>query len=122
MMTLYSAVPRLTCLMFGIVFALLEASATTNIILIVTDDQRWDATGFMQERMSSLGRTARFPWMEGNTKKVTIIVHLGYLYLSFTLARDTPQIYDVNSFCFVTFQQASVPVTLPGRASRKCVC
>ena len=48
-------------------FALLEAKATTNIILIVTDDQRWDATGFMQERMSSLGRIPRFPWMENNT-------------------------------------------------------
>ena len=66
-MSLDSAVPRLTYLIFGIVFALLEASATTNIILIVTDDQRWDATGFMQERMPSLGRTARFPWMENHT-------------------------------------------------------
>ncbi|MEC7487580.1 MAG: sulfatase-like hydrolase/transferase, partial [Verrucomicrobiota bacterium] len=46
---------------------LLEASANTNIILIVTDDQRWDATGFMQERMPSLGRIARFPWMRGST-------------------------------------------------------
>ena len=62
-----SAVSRLTCLVCVSAFALLEASASTNIILIVTDDQRWDATGFMQERMSSLGRTARFPWMEDNT-------------------------------------------------------
>jgi arylsulfatase A-like enzyme len=62
-----SAVSRFTSLTFVIVFSLSELSATTNIILIVTDDQRWDATGFMQERMSSLGRTARFPWMEGNT-------------------------------------------------------
>ena len=50
-----------------IVCVLLEASANTNIILIVTDDQRWDATGFMQERMPSLGRIARFPWMRGST-------------------------------------------------------
>jgi arylsulfatase A-like enzyme len=64
---LNSAVFRFTYLIFGIVFALLEAKATTNIILIVTDDQRWDATGFMQERMSSLGRIPRFPWMENNT-------------------------------------------------------
>ena len=72
-MSLDSAVPRLTYLIFGIVFALLEASATTNIILIVTDDQRWDATGFMQERMPSLGRTARFPWMENHTPNLSLI-------------------------------------------------
>jgi arylsulfatase A-like enzyme len=62
-----SAVSRFTYLVVVIAFALLEASASTNIILIVTDDQRWDATGFMQERMPSLGRTARFPWMVNNT-------------------------------------------------------
>ena len=67
MRLLDSAVSRFTCLVFVIAFALLEASASTNIIIIVTDDQRWDATGFMQERMPSLGRTARFPWMQGNT-------------------------------------------------------
>ena len=67
MRLLDSVVLRFTCLVCVIAFSLLEASASTNIILIVTDDQRWDATGFMQERMSSLGRTARFPWMEGNT-------------------------------------------------------
>ena len=61
------ALSRFTCLVVVVAFALLEASANTNIILIVTDDQRWDATGFMQARMSSLGRTARFPWMQGNT-------------------------------------------------------
>jgi arylsulfatase A-like enzyme len=32
-----------------------------NFIVIVTDDQRWDSTSFMQSRMASLGRTARFP-------------------------------------------------------------
>ena len=67
MRLLDSVVLRFTCLVCVIAFSLLEATASTNIILIVTDDQRWDATGFMQERMSSLGRTARFPWMEGNT-------------------------------------------------------
>ena len=67
MRLLDSAVSRFTCLVFVIAFALLEASASTNIILIVADDQRWDATGFMQERMPSLGRTARFPWMKNNT-------------------------------------------------------
>ena len=69
MQLLDHAVYRFTCLVLVLAFALLEASANTNtnIILIVTDDQRWDATGFMQERMPSLGRTARFPWMENNT-------------------------------------------------------
>ncbi len=36
---------------------------TPNFIVIVTDDQRWDATSFMQGRMASLGRTARFPYI-----------------------------------------------------------
>ena len=67
MISIDYTVSRFTCLIFVIAFSLSELSATTNIILIVTDDQRWDATGFMQERMPSLGRTARFPWMEGNT-------------------------------------------------------
>ncbi|MEC8190321.1 MAG: sulfatase-like hydrolase/transferase [Verrucomicrobiota bacterium] len=62
-----SAVSRFIYLIYVIVFSISELSATTNIILIVTDDQRWDATGFMQERMPSLGRTARFPWMENHT-------------------------------------------------------
>ena len=66
MRLLESLVSRFTHLLL-IIFVLLEASANTNIILIVTDDQRWDATGFMQGRMSSLGRTARFPWMQNNT-------------------------------------------------------
>ena len=35
----------------------------TNIIVIIPDDQRWDATSFMQGRMASLGRIARFPWL-----------------------------------------------------------
>lgn len=34
-----------------------------NFIVIVTDDQRWDATSFMQQRMASLGRTPRFPYL-----------------------------------------------------------
>ena len=67
MISFDSAVSRFTHLIYVIVLSLSELSASTNIILIVTDDQRWDATGFMQERMPSLGRTARFPWMEGNT-------------------------------------------------------
>ena len=67
MRILESIVSRYTYPFLIILCVLLEASANTNIILIVTDDQRWDATGFMQERMSSLGRTARFPWMQGNT-------------------------------------------------------
>ena len=62
-----SAVSRFTYLIYVIVFSISDLSATSNIILIVTDDQRWDATGFMQERMPSLGRTARFPWMENHT-------------------------------------------------------
>lgn len=38
-----------------------------NFIVIVTDDQRWDATSFMQSRIASLGRTARFPYLASPT-------------------------------------------------------
>jgi len=44
-----------------------EDFSGTNIIVIVPDDQRWDATGFMQDRIDSLGRTARFSWISGYT-------------------------------------------------------
>ena len=39
------------------------ANQNTNIIVIIPDDQRWDATSYMQGRMASLGRIARFPWL-----------------------------------------------------------
>lgn len=38
-----------------------------NFIVIVTDDQRWDSTSFMQQRMPLLGRTARFPYLASPT-------------------------------------------------------
>lgn len=34
-----------------------------NFIVIVTDDMRWDATSFMQQRIAAQGRTARFPYL-----------------------------------------------------------
>lgn len=45
----------------------LYASDSPNIIVIIADDHRWDATDFMQSRMDDLGRTARFPWLVGTT-------------------------------------------------------
>ncbi|MCU0793303.1 MAG: sulfatase-like hydrolase/transferase [Opitutaceae bacterium] len=35
--------------------------------MIVPDDHRWDAIGYMQERIASEGRVARFPWFAGRT-------------------------------------------------------
>jgi N-acetylglucosamine-6-sulfatase len=43
------------------------ARSSPNFIIIVPDDQRWDATGFMQQRMADQGRVARFPWFIGHT-------------------------------------------------------
>ncbi len=43
-----------------------EPARRPNIIVMMTDDQRWDATGRMQQVMQSLGR-ARFPWIIGQT-------------------------------------------------------
>jgi N-acetylglucosamine-6-sulfatase len=38
-----------------------------NFLVIVPDDHRWDAIGYMQERMAAEGRVARFPWFVGRT-------------------------------------------------------
>ena len=35
-----------------------------NIILIISDDQRWDATSYMQSKLASEGKIARFPWLD----------------------------------------------------------
>ena len=47
--------------------SILCAIESPNIIVIIADDQRWDATAFMQSRMGDIGRTARFPWLAGTT-------------------------------------------------------
>jgi arylsulfatase A-like enzyme len=64
-------------------------NTNTNFIIIVTDDQRWDATGFMQDRMASLGRTARFPWFSGHTPGMDRLseegVHFDNAYCVFSL-------------------------------------
>ena len=38
-----------------------------NIIVIISDDQRWDASGYMQSRFLEEERIARFPWLIGTT-------------------------------------------------------
>jgi arylsulfatase A-like enzyme len=38
-----------------------------NLIVLVTDDQRWDAVGVMQKALAAGGRVARFPWLVGHT-------------------------------------------------------
>jgi arylsulfatase A-like enzyme len=43
-----------------------EPARRPNIIIMMTDDQRWDATGRMQQAMQAQGR-ARFPWIIGHT-------------------------------------------------------
>lgn len=50
-----------------IVLSQSAAAQQPNIIVIIADDHRWDATSFMQDRMPGLGRTARFPWLDGTT-------------------------------------------------------
>lgn len=43
-----------------------EPAQRPNIIIMMTDDQRWDATGRMQQVMQAQNR-ARFPWIIGHT-------------------------------------------------------
>lgn len=40
-----------------------------NIIVIIPDDQRWDATSYMQETIEASGRRARFPWLTDPTQR-----------------------------------------------------
>lgn len=40
-----------------------EFDSSPNIILIISDDHRWDATSYMQNEVASQGRVARFPWI-----------------------------------------------------------
>ena len=41
-----------------------NSNQSPNIILIISDDHRWDATKHMQTRLQVDGRIARFPWLE----------------------------------------------------------
>lgn len=47
-----------------------------NIIVIIADDHRWDATSYMQERMAPQGRFARFPWLASPTARTPNIDQL----------------------------------------------
>lgn len=40
-----------------------------NIIVMIPDDQRWDATSFMQSSIGASGRVARFPWLANPTQQ-----------------------------------------------------
>ena len=53
------------------------ASDSPNIIVIIADDHRWDATDFMQSRMDNLGLTARFPWLTGTTPNLNRLSNEG---------------------------------------------
>ena len=55
----------------------LLATDGPNIILIIADDQRWDATDFMQARIEDLGRTARFSWLVGTTPNLSRLSNEG---------------------------------------------
>lgn len=43
------------------------AEPRPNFLVIVPDDHRWDAIGYMQERIAGEGRVARFPWFVGRS-------------------------------------------------------
>ena len=52
-------------------FKVLQANNTpTNFIIIISDDQRWDASGYMQGRLINSERIARFPWLIGTTPNI----------------------------------------------------
>jgi arylsulfatase A-like enzyme len=74
-----------------------------NFIVIVTDDQRWDATSFMQSRMASLGRTARFPYLAIPTPATPNLDRL-----------STEGIHFDNAYCVYSLCSPSRSVMLTG--------
>jgi arylsulfatase A-like enzyme len=74
-----------------------------NFIVIVTDDQRWDATSFMQSRMASLGRTARFPYLANPLPMTPNLDRL-----------STEGIHFDNAFCVYSLCSPSRSVMLTG--------
>lgn len=62
-------------------------STTPNIVIMLTDDQRWDAVGFVQRR---LGTGGRFPFLKASTPNIDKIAASG---VSFSNA------FVVNSLC-----------------------
>lgn len=74
-----------------------------NFIVIVTDDQRWDSTSFMQSRMASLGRTARFPYLASPTPMTPNMDRL-----------STEGIHFDNGFCVYSLCSPSRSVMLTG--------
>ena len=80
-----------------------------NFIIIVPDDMRWDATGFMQGRMASLGRTARFPYLNDGSdpgKAVSMTPNIDRL--------STEGIHFDNGFCVYSLCSPSRSVMLTG--------
>jgi arylsulfatase A-like enzyme len=57
-----------------------EPKQRPNLIVMVTDDQRWDASGHMQEILASEGKTARFPWLAGHTPGMDRLASEGVLF------------------------------------------
>jgi arylsulfatase A-like enzyme len=47
--------------------AAVASESRPNFLVNVPDDHRWDAIGYMQERIATEGRVARFPWFVGRT-------------------------------------------------------
>jgi arylsulfatase A-like enzyme len=74
-----------------------------NFIVIVTDDQRWDSTSFMQARMASLGRTARFPYLASPTPMTPNLDRL-----------STEGIHFDNGFCVYSLCSPARSVMLTG--------
>lgn len=48
-------------------------SSRPNIVVMLTDDQRWDAIGFVQQKQND----GRFPFLEGNTPSIDSIAASG---------------------------------------------
>ena len=67
----------LCALVTWLVLAAAAAAAPPNIVILLTDDQRWDAVGFVQ---AELGAAGRFPWLVGATPNIDRLAAEGFRF------------------------------------------
>ena len=64
-------------LWLGILLSAQAAAAAPNFVILLTDDQRWDAVGVVQ---AELGAAGRLPWLAGATPNIDRLAAEGFRF------------------------------------------
>ena len=64
-------------LWLGILLSAQAAAAAPNFVILLTDDQRWDAVGVVQ---AELGAAGRLPWLVGATPNIDRLAAEGFRF------------------------------------------